>query len=169
MGSVYRGVHSRRQYRGAPSDDNNPCEAAFERHLLSCGHGAGEPQYDQECQHEASCGTVAFHGISPLSSGYCCRLSRHRFHWISPVLCRAAALPTGGRCHLSVFSSSGAGGSAGSGMPCSPSSSAFTSRPVALRICSFWHSVSSSRILAFLRVISSSAARLRGAARDLAY
>src|SRR5207249_1486217 len=47
IGSVSGGVHRRRQDRGAPrdgrnrGDGNNPYEAAFERHLLSCGHGAG--------------------------------------------------------------------------------------------------------------------------------
>ena len=55
MGCFARGLHiHHHERRGERSDGNNPFQAAFERHLLSCRHGAGEAQYGHGCQCEAS-------------------------------------------------------------------------------------------------------------------
>ena len=47
-----------------------PFQVALERHLLSCGCGAGEPQDGHDCQREASCKTVTFHVIFPFGLRY---------------------------------------------------------------------------------------------------
>jgi hypothetical protein len=55
LGSVSRGVHKYRDtLRGGRTDFNNPVQAAFEWHRLSCRHVAGEAEYGQGCHSEGA-------------------------------------------------------------------------------------------------------------------